>query len=73
MTVRLLRLESLQQEIACPVCRSSGTVAERRRAMNFSTNQVRLFCPTCRAEIGRVPFRRWNALQERAGRERRLE
>lgn len=71
MTVRFLRVESLQQKIVCPACRNSAPVAERRRAMNFSTNVVRLFCPACRAEVGRLPFRRWNALHEQAERERR--
>jgi len=71
MTVRFLRLESLRQEVACPACRSSAPVAERRRALNFTTNIVRLFCQACRAEIGRLPFRRWNVLQDQAERERR--
>lgn len=71
MTGRFLRIESLQQEIACPACRASAPVAERRRAMNFTTNVVKLLCPDCRAEIGRVPFRRWNALHEQADRDRR--
>lgn len=70
---RFLRLEDLAQEIACPSCHNRGPVAERRHAMNFTTNIVKLTCPSCHSEIGRIPFRQWNALHQKAASTQRAQ